>query len=68
MIHVENRCVTLDGDQGILVAEAGVVIDNLAEALAKDLGAGYEIALQIIIESIYRGCLKSHDIEKGKSR
>ena len=68
MIHVDKKRVTLNGVQGELVAEAGAVIDTLAERLYEDLAFGYELALQIIIESIYRGCTMTHDAEEKKNR
>ncbi len=67
MIHVENKRITVSGEQGQIVSETGAVIDTLAETMSDNLGFSYEVALQIIIESIYRGCLMSRD-EKRKDR
>ena len=68
MIHVEGKRVTLDGRTGHVIGEAGGLIDVLAKNLAEDLGADYEAAVQIIIESIYRGCMASRGNEKRKDR
>ena len=68
MIHVDGKQVQLDGAAGQLVGEAGAVIDCLAEDMAKSTTINYGTALQIVTESIYRGCLMSRDGEKRESR
>ena len=68
MIHVENKRITVNGEQGQLVSETGAIIDTIAEEMSENLGFSYQTALQIVIESIYRGCLMSRDGEKRKDR